>query len=92
MTKKSAREFFIKFSKRLNMSQVLDARGFNCPIPVLKTRKALAGMDVGEQITVTATDPASYIDIPHFCNTTGNDLVESSEEDGVFTYVIQKAG
>ena len=74
------------------MSQTLDARGFNCPIPVLKTRKALGDMDVGEQITVMATDPASYIDIPHFCNTTGHTLVQSSEQDGVYSYIIQKAG
>ena len=74
------------------MSQTLDARGFNCPIPVLKTRKALGDMDVGEQITVMATDPASYIDIPHFCNTTGHTLVESIEQDGVYHYIIQKVG
>ncbi len=72
------------------MSQVLDARGFNCPIPVLKARKALQAMKGGEQITVMATDPASYIDIPHFCNTTGHDLLDAREEDGIFTYVIQK--
>ncbi len=74
------------------MSQTLDARVSHCPIPVLKTRKLLGHMDVGEQVTVTATDPASYIDIPHFCNTTGHTLVESSEQDGVYSYVIQKVG
>lgn len=74
------------------MSQMLDARGYNCPIPVLKTRKALQGMEPGEKITVTATDPASYIDIPHFCNTTGHELLDAHEGDGVFTYVIKKAG
>lgn len=72
------------------MSDTLDARGYNCPIPVLKTRKALQGMEPGDSITVLATDPASFIDIPHFCNTTGHDLVEQSETDGVFTYVIRK--
>ncbi|MBT3556590.1 MAG: sulfurtransferase TusA family protein [Rhodospirillales bacterium] len=74
------------------MSQTLDARGFNCPIPVLKTRKAMGDMTPGEQITVIATDPASYIDIPHFCNTTGHTLVESNEQDGVYSYIIQKVG
>ena len=74
------------------MSQTLDARGYNCPIPVLKARKALQGMDVGDIVTVLATDPASFIDIPHFCNTTGHELVESTNADGVFTYVIRKTG
>lgn len=71
---------------------VLDARGYNCPIPVLKTRKALKDVAEGDTLTVLATDPASFIDIPHFCNTTGHELVEWSEEDGVYTYVIRKAG
>jgi len=72
------------------MTQVLDATGYSCPIPVLKVRKALQSMAAGEQITVTATDPASYIDIPHFCNTAGHDLLNSSESNGVYTYVIRK--
>ena len=45
----------------------------------------------GGELTVQATDPASMIDFPHFCNTTGHELVSSSEQDGVFTYVIRKA-
>jgi len=72
------------------MSETLDARGYNCPIPVLKARKAIQGMNVGDTITVLATDPASFIDIPHFCNTTGHELVEWTDEDGVYTYVIKK--
>lgn len=74
------------------MGETLDARGYNCPIPVLKTRKALQGMGVGDTITVLATDPASSIDMPHFCNTTGHELVYSSSDDGVFTYIIKKTG
>ena len=79
-------------NERKFMSETLDARGYNCPIPVLKTRKALQGMNVGDTITVLATDPASFIDIPHFCNTTGHDLVESTNADGIYTYVIKKTG
>jgi tRNA 2-thiouridine synthesizing protein A len=52
----------------------------------------MGDMTPGEQITVIATDPASYIDIPHFCNTTGHTLVESNEQDGVYSYIIQKVG
>jgi tRNA 2-thiouridine synthesizing protein A len=78
--------------ERKYMSKTLDARGYNCPIPVLKARKALQGLNAGELITVLATDPASFIDIPHFCNTTGHQLVASTDTDGVYTYTIRKAG
>ncbi len=73
------------------MSTILDTKGFNCPIPVLKARRAMRGLDVGDDLTLLATDPASMIDVPHFCNTTGHELIDSSEEDGVFTYRIRKA-
>ena len=49
-------------------------------------------MNAGDFITVLATDPASFIDIPHFCNTTGHRLVGSTDTDGVYTYTIRKAG
>tara|TARA_Y100000588_G_scaffold345164_1_gene392137 strand:- start:235 stop:462 length:228 start_codon:yes stop_codon:yes gene_type:complete len=73
------------------MSTILDTKGFNCPIPVLKARRAMRGLDVGDELILLATDPASMIDVPHFCNTTGHELIDSSEEDGVFTYRIRKA-
>ena len=72
------------------MSSTIDATGYNCPIPVLKARKALKSMEPGSGITVLATDPASAIDIPHFCNTTGNELIDQSETDGIYTYRIRK--
>jgi tRNA 2-thiouridine synthesizing protein A len=72
------------------MSTVLDTKGLNCPLPVLKTRRALRNMTEGDILTVHATDPASQIDFQHFCNTTSHDLVESTEADGVFTYVIRR--
>ncbi len=74
------------------MSSTIDATGYNCPIPVLKARKALKSMEPGSEITVLATDPASAIDIPHFCNTTGNELIDQSETDGIYTYRIRKGG
>lgn len=74
------------------MSTILDTKGFNCPIPVLKARRAMRGLEVGDELTLLATDPASMIDVPHFCNTTGHELLDSSEEDGVFSYRIRKAG
>ncbi len=72
------------------MSQVLDAKGLNCPLPVLKTRKALRDVPPGDLLTVLATDPASTIDIRHFCNVSGQELIECSEADGVFTFVIRR--
>lgn len=74
------------------MSTILDTKGFNCPIPVLKARRAMRTLEAGDELTLLATDPASMIDVPHFCNTTGHELLESSEDDGVFTYRIRKAG
>ena len=72
------------------MSNLLDTKGLHCPLPVLKARKALKGMAAGEILTVEATDPASYIDFHHFCDTTSHELVEHSEVGGVFTYVIRR--
>ena len=72
------------------MGHVLDTKGLNCPLPVLKTKRALKTVPLGETLTVTATDPASTIDFKHFCMTSGQELVETSEADGVFTYVIRR--
>ena len=74
------------------MNTVIDTKGHNCPIPVLKARRAIRNIEVGDSLTVLATDPASVIDFKHFCDVTGNELVDWSEEDGVFTYVIRRTG
>ncbi len=72
------------------MGQVLDTKGLNCPLPVLKAKRALKNVPVGEILTVVATDPASTIDFRHFCMVSGHEMVEWSEADGVFTYVIRR--
>ena len=72
------------------MANVIDAKGHHCPIPVLKARRAIANIDSGKELTILASDPASVIDFKHFCNSTGNELVDWSHEDGVFTYIIRK--
>lgn len=69
----------------------LDARGLNCPLPILRTRKALAGLDRGETLKVIASDPGSVRDIDSFCNQTGHSLIASNDEQGEFTFVIQKS-
>ncbi|GLQ06367.1 sulfurtransferase TusA family protein [Sneathiella chinensis] len=70
---------------------MLDTSGLQCPLPVLKARKAIQSLDSGAILVVIATDPASYIDFNHFCHESGNTLLAHSEDDGVFTYRIQKA-
>ncbi len=70
---------------------LLDARGWTCPLPVLRARKLLKAMDIGEELTVLATDPGSVRDFEAFCRQTGNTLLESSEDaDGVYHYLIKK--
>jgi len=71
--------------------QVLDAKGLNCPLPILKAKKALKTMDGGKTLEILSTDPGSVADFAAFCRTTGNELVEQSEEGGVWTYLIRKA-
>ncbi|MFB3112599.1 MAG: sulfurtransferase TusA family protein [Gemmatimonadales bacterium] len=72
------------------MRKVLDTNGLNCPLPELKVRKALADVPLGDCLTGHATDPASPIDFRHFCNVSRHELVDASESDGVFTYVIRR--
>jgi tRNA 2-thiouridine synthesizing protein A len=71
---------------------VLDATGLLCPLPVLKARKALKGMAAGEVLKVLATDKGAVKDFAAFCKTTGNALIEQSEADGMFTFLIRKTG
>ncbi len=72
-------------------TQTLDTKGMNCPLPILKTKKAIKGMNDGETIEVLSTDPGSVKDFEAFCRSTGNKLMESAEDDGVFRYIIEKA-
>ncbi|MDT8328876.1 MAG: sulfurtransferase TusA family protein [Roseovarius sp.] len=69
----------------------LDATGLLCPLPVLKLRKRLKSLGVGDLIAMQADDPAAIIDVPHFCAEAGHDLVEASEDNGVQTYIIRKS-
>jgi len=69
--------------------QVLDAKGLNCPLPILKAKKALKEVPAGGTLEVQATDPGSVADFQAFCRTTGNELVESKSEGGVYTFLIK---
>lgn len=68
----------------------LDARGYRCPLPVLKTRKRLALIADGETLIVVANDPAVYLDMTHFCLSNGH-FLESWQKDGEdYTFSIRK--
>ncbi|ABK46231.1 SirA family protein [Magnetococcus marinus MC-1] len=68
----------------------LDAKGLNCPLPILKAKKALKDMQPGQILSVEATDPGSAKDFESFCTQTGNKMVKASENGDVFYYEIEK--
>lgn len=69
---------------------VLDAKGLNCPLPILRARKALMGVPTGGLLEIHATDPGAAKDFQAFCRQTGNELVASSQEGNVFKFVIKR--
>jgi tRNA 2-thiouridine synthesizing protein A len=70
--------------------QVLDAKGLNCPLPILRAKKALKDVPIGGTLQVIATDPGAVKDFEAFCRTTGNDLIESKIEDKTFEFLIKR--
>jgi tRNA 2-thiouridine synthesizing protein A len=69
----------------------LDLKGLKCPLPVLKTRKALMAMQRGERLLVTCTDAMAVIDIPHLVRENGDRLEEQAHADGVYSFSILKS-
>lgn len=69
---------------------VLDASGLNCPLPIMKAKKAMLSMPVGSVLKVIATDPGSIKDFPALCKTTGYELVSSADEDEKYIYFVRK--
>jgi tRNA 2-thiouridine synthesizing protein A len=70
--------------------QELDATGLNCPLPILRAKKALASMQSGQVLHIIATDPGSVKDFEAFSKQTGNQLMESKESGGKFYFLIKK--
>jgi tRNA 2-thiouridine synthesizing protein A len=68
----------------------VDARGLNCPLPILRTKKALNDMTSGQVIRILATDPASVRDFEAFARQTGNELIEHGECDGAFFFHLRR--
>ena len=71
--------------------QFLDLKGLNCPLPVMKTKKALKDIPAGTTLEVLATDPGSVEDFKAFCETTGNELIESTQNGDTFRFLIKRA-
>jgi len=71
-------------------AQILDVKGLNCPLPILRAKKALKDIPVGGARQVLATDPGAVKDFEALCRTTGNELLESSTQDGVYTFLIKR--
>ena len=69
---------------------LLDVKGMNCPLPVLRANRALRGLPAGARLRVLATDRAAVADFKAFCQETGHALVAWSEEGGVFSFVIRR--
>ena len=74
-----------------DFDQELDARGLNCPLPILRAKKALNGMDAEQILKIISTDPGSVKDFEAFASQTGNELLSSSEEGGEFHFMMKKA-
>jgi tRNA 2-thiouridine synthesizing protein A len=74
----------------MESNQTLDARGLNCPLPILRTKKTLHAMTSGETLKVVATDPGSLKDMVSFCAQTGHTLVSSAQNGGDYEFLICK--
>ncbi|MBI5164267.1 MAG: sulfurtransferase TusA family protein [Magnetospirillum sp.] len=74
------------------MTTVLDVKGLNCPLPILRAKKAIKDLAQGAMLQVMATDPGSVKDFDAFCRQTGNTLESQSEAGGVYTFNIKKTG
>ena len=69
----------------------LDARGLNCPLPILKLKKAIAALEPGARVRLVATDPGSLKDVEAFCHQTGAVLEEAAASGGEFRFIVRKA-
>ena len=74
----------------MSFDRELDVKGLNCPLPILRTKKALAEMESGQILHVLATDPGSVKDFIAFARQTGNELIEQKEEARVFEFFLKR--
>lgn len=74
----------------MQIARTLDLKGLSCPLPIVKTAQAAKELESGDLVEALATDPGSVADFNAWCKSTGNELVEQSESEGVFRFVIRK--
>ncbi len=74
----------------MNFDKELDARGLNCPLPILRTKKALVELTSGQVLKIMATDPGSVKDFQAFAKQTGNELLSSAESGGEYVFFMKK--
>lgn len=74
----------------MNIDKELDARGLNCPLPILRTKKALAEIGTGQILKIRATDSGAVKDMQAFAKQTGNELVSATESGGEFIFLMRK--
>ena len=79
-------------SMNQGFDQELDARGLNCPLPILRAKKSIVALGSGQVLRIIATDPGSVKDFEAFCKQTGNTLVSSGQAEGAYEFLIRKAG
>ena len=77
-------------SADIKFDQVLDAKGLSCPLPILKTKKAVEGLTKGQVLKVESTDAGSKNDMASWAKRTGNEIVKMEEGAGTFTFYIKK--
>ena len=74
----------------MNYDKELDACGLNCPLPILRAKKALNDMQSGQVLKIVATDPGSVKDFQAFAKQTGNELLSQAEADKQFTFFLKR--
>jgi TusA-related sulfurtransferase len=76
--------------KSMDANKEIDTRGLNCPLPILKAKKALSEMQTGDVLKVVATDPSSTRDFQAFARQTGNELLEQSQDGAEYTHYLRR--
>ena len=74
----------------IEITQLIDARGLSCPMPIVKTAQAVKGIPSGAAVELVATDPGSIKDIAAWCRATGNELIERTSDGAVYHFVIRR--
>jgi len=77
-------------SSDIKADQVLDAKGLSCPLPILKTKKAVEALSKDQVLKVETTDPGSKSDMASWAKRTGNEILRTEEHSGTFTFYIKK--